>query len=66
MSDYRGPTVVEAAEARIRQINRMIEDLQDERKMLQGRIRRYEGSKVLEAERAATAAEPYQRTQLPE
>ena len=58
-------TVVEWAEARIKKINQLIEDLQDERKMLNARVSRYWNSTMTEAERLATASEPFQTTQLP-
>ena len=59
-----GPTVVEACNARLIQINREIEDLNSEKFALMARRREYWDSKMLESERRATAAEPYQKTQL--
>jgi hypothetical protein len=64
MAEYNGPTVTEYAEMRIRQINDLIADLEDERRMLRSRADRYYGLKMLESERVATAAEPFQEKQL--
>jgi len=60
------PTVTEFAEGRIRQIGHEIAELEAERQMLKHRLKRYAGSTMHEAERAATAAEPFQATQLPQ
>jgi len=62
---YLGPTVYEAAESRIRQIDRLIEELQSEKRFAQRRMQQYAGSAMLEAERIATKAEPFQKVPLP-
>lgn len=63
---YIGPSVYEAAEMRIRQINRTIEELIDERRMCARRLVNSKWRNMLESERLATQAEPFQTTQLPE
>lgn len=62
---YPGPTVTQWCETRILQINNLIEDLTEERELLKRRAERYRGSKMSEAERRATAAEPFQAVPLP-
>lgn len=66
MSLNIGPTVVSFAESRLDWIEREIRVLQEERQMLLLRIKKYKNSTMGEAERRATAAEPFQKTQLPE
>ena len=65
MSTNIGPTVAEAAQRRLRQIDRQLEALYDERKAVIGRLLKYAGSSQLESERIATRAESFQATQLP-
>ena len=57
-----GPSVYEAAEALIQKNRRLIQDLQDEISAAQVRLRTQHFANVLEAERIATQAEPFQRT----
>lgn len=61
-----GPGVVEMAEMRLRAIKLLRAELDAEERLLKARIRRYRDSSMIEAERVATAAEPFQATQLPE
>lgn len=60
-----GPTAYEAAVAIDRAITMKIEQLVKERQLVRSRMKRYHGSTLLESERIATAAEPYQSTRLP-
>jgi len=61
---YLGPTVVEAAELEIRRLDAQIAELAQRRTWARARAKRYAGSAMLEAERVATAAEPFQAKQL--
>lgn len=65
MPTYFGPTVREAAESRLAQIAMEIEELEMERRIVKKRLWEYRDSTMLEAERKATAAEPFQATPLP-
>jgi len=56
---YMGPTVVEAARARIRKLTLQIEELQLQLSWTKRLLLRYEGSQMLESERIATNAEPF-------
>lgn len=62
---YLGLTVAEAASARIREIDRLVKALRDERSMLVLRYNQFRTSKMLYAEYRATKAEPFQTTRLP-
>lgn len=55
-----------AALDRVRAINEEMERLQEEKRFALARAKRYEGSTISEAERVATATEPFQAVQLPE
>lgn len=66
MNDFFAETAYAAAERKLRHNKLRIQELQEECEYLRGRMNKYRGSTVLEAERVATAAEPYQITQLPE
>lgn len=57
-----GPTVIEATELRIRQVNQKIDELRSELRNLASRRAKYINSKMLESERIATRAEVYMRT----
>ncbi len=59
-----GPTVYEAAELRIRENRQKIADLQDEIAAAQIRLKTQRWANVLEAERIASQAEPFQSKQL--
>ena len=59
------PTVYEAANDRFKQVVREIQALQQERQQCLDRMAQFRWSKMLESERIATKAEPYQTTQLP-
>ena len=59
-----GPTVVEAAWDEVKWIVDKINELLERKKGALLRIERYDGSKMLESERIALKAEPFQRTQL--
>ena len=61
-----GPTVVEYAEQRIREIDKLIAELQAERQCCRGRLHLYRNSTTLESERRATEAETHQRHQIQE
>ena len=63
---YLGPTVSEAAADRLKEIHRQITELQLERRQVLDRLAKYKGSTMLESERIATKAEPYQKVQLRE
>ncbi len=64
-----GPTVTEWCELwcefRIRKLTAQIKDLESERRLLRARAEKYRGLKLTEAERRATAAEPFQANPLP-
>ena len=60
-----GPTVFEATTDRIRQIDLLIANLKLEQNMLMQRREQFRYNTMLESERRATAAEPYQRNPLP-
>jgi hypothetical protein len=62
---YHSPTVVEASRTRLLEVERQIRQLSEEAATLRRRIRQYAGSQMLESERRATRAEPFQTTQLP-
>lgn len=62
----RGPTVRDAAVARLKQLDALLEDVLAERKAVRRRIVEYAGSTMLEAERVATKAEPFQAVPLPD
>lgn len=66
MNDASGPTVAEYHQGKAQQINRQIEELQQQKRRSLLLIQQYGGSKTTEAERIATAAEPLQTTQLPQ
>lgn len=59
-----GPTTEEIAQDELRYITEQIASLEDRKRTVLARLRQYRGSRMLESERRATAAEPYQRTQL--
>lgn len=59
-----GPTVHDYAEARLREIAEEIKELERERQIMKSRMRQYAGSMMLECERRASAAEPFQTTQI--
>ena len=59
-------TVYEATEVRLAAIVREIEFLQEEASACKARIKAYRHSSMLECERIATRAEPFQTTRLPE
>ncbi len=61
---YLGPTAQEAAEAAVRQLARQIRELTDRKRWAAHRAEKYRGSALLESERVATEAEPYQAKQL--
>lgn len=60
-----GPTAYEAACARLIAIKRAMSDLEQEKRQVLARIEQFAGSSVSEAERLATAAEPFQQHTLP-
>lgn len=59
MTPYHGPTVHQMAMSRIREINRLIQELEDEKRMLSIRLRTQRYANMLEAERMATDAERF-------
>lgn len=59
-------TAYESARSRLAEINRLIQELTEEKQFVLSRMIRYRTSSLSEAERLATASEPYQQTQLPE
>ena len=61
-----GPTVAQAALARMRECVRLIGELQVEKQECARRAREYANSSMLESERLATKAEAYQRYRLHE
>ncbi len=61
---YYGPTVHEAAEARIAKNKRLIEELQQDTRWARNRLEDPSFANMLEAERIASNAEPFQTTQL--
>ena len=65
MTTYPGPTVAEYAESRLRQIEKEIRELVNERATLKLRLAKYAGSMMLESERRATQSEVFQTKQLP-
>ena len=65
-SPYYGLRVTEYCQIRLDEIAQEIRLLSMERGKLQRRMVEYCGSTMLEAERRATAAEPYQSVQLPQ
>lgn len=65
LSPYYGVTVEEYSILRCDEITQQIKELEMERKVLRRRQVQYAGSKMLEAERRATAAEVWQSTPLP-
>jgi hypothetical protein len=65
MADYYGPTVYEQTCMEIRELTSQIARLQEKKRRAVERMNKYMGSRMLESERLATQAEPYQSTQLP-
>lgn len=61
---YYGPTVHEAAEARIAKNKRLIEELQQDTQWARNRLENLSFANVLEAERIASNAEPFQNSVL--
>ncbi len=61
-----GPTVYDAAKSEVAECSRQIAELIDRKHAAMRRMVRYASSKMLESERLATAAEPYQAKQLTE
>lgn len=64
MSEQLGPTVHEAAVARMREIQKLITQLQAEKIQVVARASAYANSTMLESERIASEAEPFQVVQL--
>ena len=61
-----GPTVYEYAWLRLSAIRHEISKLNEESRACVQRMKKYRTSTMLESERIATEAEPFQTTQLPE
>ena len=58
-------TVYEAANLEVKKLSAKIEELLCKRRDAYHRMRKYHNSKMLESERLASKAEPYQTIQLP-
>lgn len=61
---YHGPTVYEAAQIKIKKYKERIEELRAEIRLAEARLRLPYAHTMLEAERIADIAEPFQRTKL--